>query len=207
MPEQASFHGELVLASSNGGKLAELTEMLQPLGYRVRPQSDWFISDAVEDGLSFIENALIKARHAAAHAGLPALGDDSGLVVGALNGQPGIRSSRYAGDDADDDANNHKLLLAMRGIGSEDRGAHFYCAMALVRHAQDPAPLIALGKWSGHILEEPRGEGGFGYDPLFWVPGMECSSAELSSGAKNGLSHRGLALAALMKQMKSDFER
>ncbi len=206
MAEQNSLRRELVLASSNAGKLKELSEMLRPLGYAVRPQSDWQIDDAVEDGLSFIENALIKARHAASHSNLAALGDDSGLVVDALHGQPGIYSSRYAGMDADDNANNQKLLLAMRGVEPEDRGAHFYCAMVLVRHAQDPAPLIALGKWSGRILERAQGEGGFGYDPLFQVPGGQCSSAELSAQAKNKMSHRGQALAALVVQMKSDFE-
>jgi len=177
MPENETFHRELVLASGNAGKLKELSAMLQTLGWEVRLQSDWSIDEAVEDGLSFIENALIKARH----------------------------SSRYAGDDADDSANINKLLRSMQGVELPDRTAHFYCAMALVRHAEDPVPLIASGKWSGSILDKPRGRGGFGYDPLFWVPGRECTSAELPPDVKNGLSHRGQALAALAGQMKNEF--
>ncbi len=194
-----------MLASGNAGKLKELSSMLTPLGWTVRSQGDWKISEAVEDGLSFIENALIKARHAARCTGLKALGDDSGLVVDALNGIPGIFSSRYAGADADDNANNQKLLHALRGVPGPERGAHFYCAMVLVRHAEDPAPLISTGKWTGRILEQPRGKGGFGYDPIFWVPGNECSSAELPPEVKNSLSHRGQALTALAAQMKDEF--
>ena len=205
MPENETFHRELVLASGNAGKLKELSAMLQTLGWEVRLQSDWSIDEAVEDGLSFIENALIKARHATRFTGLPSLGDDSGLVVDALNGRPGIYSSRYAGDDADDSANINKLLRSMQGVELPDRTAHFYCAMALVRHAEDPVPLIASGKWSGTILDKPRGRGGFGYDPLFWVPGRECTSAELPPDVKNGLSHRGEALGALAGQMKNEF--
>ncbi len=196
----------LVLASGNEGKLRELGAILEPLGWRVRPQGDWGLDEAVEDGLSFIENALIKARHAARATGLPALGDDSGLVVDALEGRPGIRSSRYAGDGAGDQANNRKLLQALSGLPAERRSAHFYCAMALVRHATDPAPLLATGKWRGRILEEPAGDGGFGYDPLFWVAEEGCSSAQLTAGRKNRLSHRGQALAALLRQMESELK-
>jgi XTP/dITP diphosphohydrolase len=191
----------LVLASGNPGKLRELKGMLDPLGWEVRPQSDWGISEAVEDGLSFIENALIKARHASNHTGFPALGDDSGLVVDALNGAPGIYSSRFAGAGADDSANNRKLLKALEGVPESARTAHFYCAMALVRHAGDPAPLLASGKWDGRILEIPAGAGGFGYDPLFHVPGQGCSSAELPGKIKNRLSHRGQALSEMMDQI------
>jgi XTP/dITP diphosphohydrolase len=205
MIEQNEFNHELVLASSNAGKLRELSEMLQPLGYLVRTQSDWVTEDAVEDGLSFIENALIKARHAASHSKLPSLGDDSGLVVDALHGQPGIYSSRYAGVNAGDAANNQKLLQAMQDISANDRGAHFYCAMVWVRHPLDPAPLIAVGKWSGRILEQPQGTGGFGYDPLFEVPAYNCSSAQLLPADKNRLSHRGKALTALVDQIKDNF--
>ena len=179
--------------------------MLTPLGWTVRSQGDWEVSEAVEDGLSFIENALIKARHAARFTGLRALGDDSGLVVDALGGMPGIYSSRYAGADADARANNQKLLHALGGVPAPERTAHFYCAMVLVRHAEDPAPLISTGKWAGRIMEQPRGECGFGYDPLFWVPGNECSSAELPPEIKNSLSHRGQALTALIAQMKDEF--
>ena len=177
--------------------------MLDPLGWLVLPQSDWNISEAVEDGLSFIENALIKARHASKHTGLPALADDSGLVVDALNGAPGIYSSRFAGADADDSANNHKLLSALEGVPDSARGAHFFCAMALVRHAEDPAPLIATGSWDGQILTIPAGAGGFGYDPLFRVPGQGCSAAELPAEIKNRLSHRGQALSGMVGQMGS----
>jgi len=205
MPEAENSHHELVLASGNAGKLKELSSMLRSLHWKVRPQSDWAMEEAVEDGLSFIENALIKARHAARFTGLPALGDDSGLVVDALHGRPGIYSARYAGENADDIANNARLLQSLRGVPIPERTAHFYCAMALVRYAEDPAPLIATGKWSGSILHQPRGRGGFGYDPLFWVPDRECSSAELPPAVKNRLSHRGQALAALEGQMKNEF--
>lgn len=193
---------KLVLASGNKGKLRELTAMLEPLGWEVRPQSDWDIPEAVEDGLSFIENALIKARHAARLTGLPALGDDSGLAVDALDGAPGIYSARYAGQGAGDAANNAKLLQALQGMPEVRRSAHFYCAMALVHHAEDPAPLVSIGRWDGRILEAPAGEGGFGYDPLFWVPTENCSSAQLPAATKNRLSHRGKALKAMVAQMK-----
>lgn len=196
----------LVLASGNQGKLRELTAMLGPHGWTVRPQSDWRLEEAVEDGLSFIENALIKARHAARATGLPALGDDSGLVVEALDGEPGIRSARYAGAGATDAANNRKLLHALAGLPAERRAARFYCAMALVRHANDPAPLLATGSWRGRIVEEPAGDGGFGYDPLFWVAEEGCTSAQLSAERKNRISHRGQALAALLRLVESELE-
>ncbi|NNK33591.1 MAG: RdgB/HAM1 family non-canonical purine NTP pyrophosphatase [Xanthomonadales bacterium] len=205
MPEAAAERRELVLASGNPGKLRELTAMLEPLGWDVRPQSEWVTEEAVEDGLSFIENALIKARHAARLSGRPALGDDSGLVVDALNGAPGIYSARYAGADADDAANNLKLLDALANVPDDRRGAHFYCAMALVRHAEDPAPLVAIGRWDGRIRKAPAGSGGFGYDPLFDVPDSGCSSAELPPAIKNRLSHRGRALAGMARLLESDF--
>ena len=204
MVESSTARCTLVLASGNTGKLSELVAMLQPLGWTVRPQGDWQVDEALEDGLSFIENALIKARHAARATGLPALGDDSGLVVDALGGQPGIYSSRYAGEGADDQANNRKLLQALVGFEGEGRNAHFYCAMALMRHANDPAPLLATGRWRGRILEAPAGDGGVGDDPLFWVPGRNCSAAQLPAVVKNRLSHRGQALAALLTQMESE---
>jgi len=191
----------LVLASGNQGKLRELSFMLEPLGWNVRRQSDWNIPEAIEDGLSFIENALIKARHASKLTGLPTLGDDSGLVVEALNGAPGIYSSRFAGKGADDDSNIEKLLQELSGVSEPARKAHFYCAMVLVRHAQDPAPLLATGRWEGRILEGPAGKGGFGYDPVFWVPGEQCSSAELPAAVKNRISHRGRALSVLIGQL------
>jgi XTP/dITP diphosphohydrolase len=192
---------DLVLASSNPGKLKELSAILEPLGWKVLPQSNWEISEAVEDGLSFIENALIKARHASELTGLPSLGDDSGLVVDFLNGAPGIYSSRYAGDNANDQSNIIKLLQALEGEIGAARKAHFYCAMVMVRHANDPAPLVATGKWEGLILEESVGTGGFGYDPVFWVPDQGCSSAELPAEVKNRISHRGRALSALLGQV------
>ena len=196
----------VVLASGNVGKLRELTAMLEPLGWQVRPQSEWNVPEAVEDGLSFIENALIKARHAARHAGLPALGDDSGLVVDVLDGAPGIYSARYAGPGAGDAANNRKLLEALDGIPADRRTAHFYCAIAMVRHAADPAPLVAIGRWDGRILNAPTGSGGFGYDPLFRVETHDCSSAELPPEEKNRISHRGRALAALVRQLENDLD-
>jgi XTP/dITP diphosphohydrolase len=206
MVEMPALSGTLVIASGNPGKLRELGTMLQPLGWSVRPQADWHLDEAVENGLTFIENALIKARHAARATGLPALGDDSGLVVDALDGRPGIYSSRYAGEFADDQANNRKLLQALADTDEAARGAHFYCAMALMRHAEDPAPLLATGKWRGRILEAPAGTGGFGYDPLFWVADAGCSAAQLAASIKNRLSHRGQALAALLRQLENELE-
>lgn len=193
----------LVLASGNAGKLRELGAMLAPLGWKVAPQSDWDVPEAVEDGLSFIENALIKARHASMHTGLPALADDSGLVVDALRGEPGIFSARYAGKGAGDEANNRKLLRELEAVPESRRSAHFYCAMALVRHEKDPAPLFATGVWNGVIALSPSGSGGFGYDPLFRVPGMNCTSAQLQTDEKNRLSHRGKALARMKELMAS----
>ncbi len=194
----------LVLASGNPGKLREIDEMLAPLGWSVKPQGAWDIPEAVEDGLSFIENALIKARHAARLVGLPALADDSGLAVDALDGTPGIYSARYA-DGAGDAANNRKLLDALRDVPDEDRGAHFYCAMGLVRHATDPAPLVAIGRWDGYIVREAAGGGGFGYDPLFFVPGEGCTSAQLPAEVKNRLSHHGQRLAVMARLMRDEF--
>jgi XTP/dITP diphosphohydrolase len=193
----------LVLASGNRGTLRELTVMLEPLGWSVRPQGDWNVPDAVEDGLSFVENALIKARHATRLTGLPALADDSGLAVDALDGAPGIYSARYAGG-AGDDANTQKLLRALAGVPEGERSAHFYCAMALMHHAEDPAPLIAVGRWDGTITQAPSGDGGFGYDPVFFVPEAGCTSAELPAEAKNRMSHRGRALSALVALIQDD---
>jgi XTP/dITP diphosphohydrolase len=193
----------LVIASGNPGKLRELQSMLQPLDWDVHSQSEWNIEEAEENGLSFVENALIKARHAATLCGLPALGDDSGLVVDALDGAPGIRSARYAGESAGDAANNQKLLAALHGLPEQQRGAHFYCAMVFVRHPSDPVPLITVGQWRGSILQSPRGAGGFGYDPLFWLQDKQCSSAELPAAEKNRISHRGQALAAMVEVLRA----
>ena len=193
----------LVLASGNAGKLREISEMLEPLEWTVRPQGDWNVPDAIEDGLSFIENALIKARHAARLTGMPALADDSGLVVDALDGAPGIYSARYAGGEGDG-ANNRKLLAALENIGDEERGAHFYCAMVLVRFAEDPAPLVSVGRWDGRIARSPDGEGGFGYDPVFHVPDRGCTAARLAADEKNAVSHRGKALRGMIRLMRDE---
>lgn len=190
---------ELVLASNNKGKLAELQAMLGD-SIKVRPQSDFTDIEAEETGLTFVENALIKARHAASVSGLPALADDSGLAVDALGGAPGIYSARYAGG-AGDAANNAKLLDALKDVPDAERGAQFICALALLRHAEDPIPLICEGAWEGRILHAASGEHGFGYDPLFWVPERNCSSAELSPQEKNQLSHRARAMAQLRAKL------
>ena len=190
---------ELVLASNNKGKLAELQAMLGD-SITVRPQSDFTDIEAEETGLTFVENALIKARHAARISGLPALADDSGLAVDALGGAPGIYSARYAGGGGDA-ANNAKLLEALKDGPDAERGAQFICALALLRHAEDPIPVICEGAWQGRILHAPSGEHGFGYDPLFWVPERDCSSAELSPQEKNQLSHRARAMALLKTRL------
>ncbi|MEL0168906.1 MAG: RdgB/HAM1 family non-canonical purine NTP pyrophosphatase [Pseudomonadaceae bacterium] len=190
---------ELVLASNNKGKLAELQAMLGD-SITVRPQSDFTDIEAEETGLTFVENALIKARHAARVSGLPALADDSGLAVDALGGAPGIYSARYAGGGGDA-ANNAKLLEALKDVPDAERGAQFICALALLRHAEDPIPVICEGAWEGRILHAASGEHGFGYDPLFWVPERDCSSAELSPQEKNQLSHRAQALALLKARL------
>lgn len=184
-----------VLASNNRGKLAEFAHLLSDIGVSIKPQAELGVSDAVEDGLSFIENALIKARWASSHTGLPALADDSGLAVDALGGEPGIYSARYAGPDASDAHNNEKLLAAMAAISAENRSAQFHCVLAFVRHAQDPTPVICHGIWQGTILPAARGSNGFGYDPLFFVPELNKSAAELSQADKAQHSHRGKAIA------------
>lgn len=197
----------LMLATGNAGKLREMRALLAPLAIEVLPQSDLGISPAIEDGLSFIENALIKARHAARHSGCAALADDSGLVVDALGGAPGIFSARYANleneHDASDFDNNRKLLAELAGMADSERSAHFHCAMAFVGSADDPAPIIAEGRWVGRILEKPAGENGFGYDPLFYVPEFRCTSAELSADEKNAHSHRGQALRAMLERLRA----
>ena len=192
-----------VLASNNQGKLAEFKHLLSDIGVQVKPQAELGVSDAVEDGLSFIENALIKARWASAHTGLPALADDSGLAVDALQGEPGIYSARYAGEGATDALNNTKLLAALNNINTAQRGAQFHCVLAFVRHAKDPTPVICHGIWQGTILEAPRGDNGFGYDPLFLVPTLQKSSAQLSKIEKSQLSHRGQAIAQFKQLLSS----
>jgi len=192
---------KVVLASNNRGKLRELGELLASHHMEIVPQREFDIPEAIEDGLSFVENAIIKARHAAALSGLPAIADDSGLEVDALNGEPGIYSARYAGTDGDDAANNRKLLDALADIPDEQRSARFQCVMVFMRHAKDPTPLVCQGSWEGRILREPQGANGFGYDPLFWVPGENTSAAELPAGVKNAQSHRGKALRCLLEEL------
>lgn len=187
----------VVLASGNRGKVAELSALLEPAGLTVEPQSDHGVPEAEEPHPTFVENALAKARNAARHTGLAAIADDSGLEVDALDGAPGVRSARYAGPDGDDAANNARLLGELAGVPEERRTARFVCVLVYLAHAEDPTPVIAQGFWEGRILEAPRGDGGFGYDPLFWVPDRGCTSAELGATEKNRISHRGRALAAL----------
>lgn len=199
MPTERAPHlRELVIATGNRGKLAELRALLSGSGIEVRSQADFAVPEVAETGLSFVENAILKARHAAAHTGLPALADDSGLEVDALAGQPGVHSARYAGEPADDAANNRKLLEALADVPEPRRTARFHCVLALLRHPADPVPLICTGRWEGRILQAPAGENGFGYDPLFLVEGEHCSAAELPRELKNLLSHRAQALRQLL---------
>lgn len=193
-----------VLASNNAGKLKEFSDLLSSMSVTIRPQKDFGVDDAIEDGLSFIENAIIKARHASKATGLPALSDDSGLEVDALKGSPGIYSARYAsmdGGEKSDTANIEKVLAEMQNVPADERTARFHCVLAFVRHHLDPTPIIIQGVWQGSILYSPTGGGGFGYDPIFWVPECQCSSAQLSKEEKNTVSHRGIAVAAFKAKM------
>ena len=191
----------LVLASSNPGKLAEFNDLLRDSGLQVEPQSAFNVPDAEETGLTFVENALLKARHASRISGLPALADDSGLCVTHLRGAPGLYSARYSGAHGDNAANNARLLREMEGVPTDQRGAFFLSVLVLLQHADDPAPLIAEGRWHGRVLTELRGAHGFGYDPLFLPDGENASAAELAPGLKNRISHRGRALAQLRSQL------
>lgn len=193
---------KIVLASNNKGKVRELGEMLATLDMEVLPQASFNIEDAEETGLTFVENAIIKARHASAIAGLPAIADDSGLEVDALNGAPGIYSARYSGEGATDKKNLLKLLDELKDVPEEKRTARFQCLLVYMRHANDPTPLICQGTWEGVITSEPMGENGFGYDPVFYVPTHKCTSAQLSAEEKNSLSHRGQALTSLLNALK-----
>lgn len=187
----------IVLASSNPGKLAEIRDVFADTAVELIAQSELGIDDAEESGATFVENALIKARHASRASGLPALGDDSGICVDVLGGAPGLHSARYAGGHGDASANIAKLLGALEGFDSTQRSAHFHCTIVLLRTADDPAPLIAEGRWSGRILDAPRGEKGFGYDPVFFDPTLNQGAGELDAAVKNRVSHRGQALARL----------
>ncbi len=191
----------IVLASNNQGKLREFQQILEPKGVDLVPQSEFDFEEAEETGLSFVENALIKARHACRETGLPALADDSGIEVDALDGEPGIYSARYAGIEGPeaDAENNLRLLGELEQVPEQDRGARFQCVIVFMRHATDPMPLICQGTWEGRILFEEKGDNGFGYDPLFYVPGHDCASAELEPEIKNSISHRGQALNKLVQ--------
>ena len=193
---------KLVLASGNAGKLKELSSLLAPLGIEVLPQSAFNVSEAEEPHPSFVENAIAKARHAARATGLPALADDSGLCVDVLGGAPGVLSARFAGEPKSDARNN--ALLLERLAGEPNRHARFYCALALVRHADDPQPIIACGEWHGEILEAARGQGGFGYDPLFLVPDLDQTAAEIDHSLKNVLSHRRNAMRQLLDRLRAE---
>ena len=193
---------KLVVASGNPGKLREIGHLLEPLNIEALPQSLFNVPDADEPHCTFIENALTKARHASQHTGLPALADDSGICVNALGGNPGVLSARYAGEPRSDERNNQKLVDALKG--QANRKAHYYCVMVLVRSPEDPQPIIADGAWQGEIQFNPRGEGGFGYDPYFYLPDLGKTAAELSMGQKNRISHRGKALARLVERVREE---
>lgn len=190
----------VVLASNNAGKLAEFSSLLAPIGLALRKQSELGISEAEEPYVTFVENALAKARHVAQLSGLPALADDSGICVPALDGAPGVLSARYAGEPKSDARNNQKLIQDLSAL--EDKSAYYYCVLVYLRHAQDPQPVIAEGRWDGEIIATPRGANGFGYDPHFWIPSLNKTAAELSAEEKNQLSHRGQALRALIAKWR-----
>lgn len=192
---------KIVLATGNQGKVKELANLLADHNIDIVPQSQFDVPEVAETGTTFVENAIIKARHAAKITGLPAIADDSGLEVDALNGAPGVISARYAGEDATDATNNAKLLAELDGVEAEKRTGRFHCVLVYMRHADDPTPIICHGVWEGSMLSAPQGEQGFGYDPLFWVESHQCSSAQLPRDEKNKLSHRGKAL----KQLVSHF--
>ncbi len=192
----------IVLATGNAGKLKEIKDIFSDVNVDIAAQSEFDVPEAIEDGLSFVENAIIKARNAAAYTGLAALSDDSGIEVDALNGEPGIHSARYAGDD---ESNIQRLLRELDGVPEDRRTARFQCVMVYIRHANDPVPVITQGVWEGKILEAVQGEGGFGYDPVFYVPERGCSAAELSAEDKNSLSHRGKALRQMLVLLAANY--
>ncbi|HXA48482.1 MAG TPA: RdgB/HAM1 family non-canonical purine NTP pyrophosphatase [Burkholderiaceae bacterium] len=191
----------LILASNNAGKLKEFNQLLAPLGFDVHPQGEFNVPEADEPHVTFVENALAKARHAAKLTGMPALADDSGICVNALGGAPGVWSARFAGEPKSDLRNNQKLVDEL--ATQSDKSAYYYCVLVFVRHAEDPQPLIAEGRWNGEIRAEPSGQGGFGYDPHFWLPELGKTAAELSAEEKGRLSHRGQALRVLIEKLKA----
>ena len=192
---------KIVLASGNLGKLREFQQLLSGCGFEVIPQSELNVGNADETGTTFVENAIIKARHACEQTGLPAIADDSGIEVDALRGRPGVYSARYAGEGASDESNNQLLLAEMKAVPAEKRTARYHAVLAYMRHAQDPTPILCHGVWEGSILTEARGQGGFGYDPLFFVPTHNCASAELDKAEKNRISHRGKAMQELLQKL------
>lgn len=194
---------EIVLASGNKGKIREFNQRLGDLGITIRPQNDFDTPEAEETGLTFVENAIIKARNAAQHTGLPALADDSGIEVDALNGQPGIYSARYSGEGATDASNNAKLLDALANTPDSEKTARFQCVLVFMRHGDDPTPIICQASWEGKIVEPSEGANGFGYDPIFYVDSEQCTAAELTPERKNSISHRGQAMSNLIEQFKS----
>jgi XTP/dITP diphosphohydrolase len=193
---------KLVIASSNAGKLREIRHLLEPLGFEISPQSAFGVTEPEEPHATFIENALLKARHASEQTKLPVLADDSGICVYRLNGKPGIHSARYAGEPRSDDRNNQKLIEVLSS--EPDRRAYYYCVIVLLRHAEDPQPVIADGSWHGEIVLKPRGGSGFGYDPYFFLPGLSKTAAELPMEQKNRMSHRGKALARLVSRIEEE---
>ncbi|WP_053981270.1 RdgB/HAM1 family non-canonical purine NTP pyrophosphatase [Marinagarivorans algicola] len=193
----------IVLASGNAGKLREFNDLLAGLGFNVKPQSDYQVPEAIEDGLTFVENAIIKARNACKHSGLPSISDDSGIEVDALKGAPGIYSARYSGVNATDQNNNAALLEALKEIPAHERTARYQCVLVFMQHALDPTPIICQGSWEGTILTQPQGDGGFGYDPIFWVPSHNVASAQLSKVEKSKISHRAKALTELVQKLKT----
>lgn len=198
---------KVVLASGNQGKVNELTELLKANDIEVMAQSCFDLESPEETGLTFIENALIKARYAAEKTGLPAIADDSGLSIPSLKGEPGIYSARYSGEQANDQSNIDLVLKNLNGMSGDQRKATFNCVLVFLRHATDPTPIVCHGQWQGSIMDHQSGEGGFGYDPIFWVPEKNCSAAELSKAEKNTISHRGKALSLLVSQLQESLTK
>lgn len=192
---------KVVLASGNKGKLKEFGQLLSPFDIQIIAQSQLNVPEADETGLTFVENAIIKARNAAQHSGLPALADDSGIAIDALNGQPGIYSARYSGKEATDKSNIHKVLDMMKDVPESERSAAFHCVLVFMRDAEDPTPLVCHGSWHGKILQKEMGENGFGYDPIFYVDEFNCSAAQLPAETKNSVSHRAMAFHQLLKTL------
>ena len=193
----------LVLASGNAGKLREFNQLMGQVGFNVQAQGSFGVPEAIEDGLTFVENAIIKARNACKHTGHPAMADDSGIEVDALQGAPGIYSARYSGEDASDEQNNATLLNALSNTPDAQRTARYQCILVYMRHAEDPTPVICQESWEGSILKSPQGDGGFGYDPIFWVPTHQTCAAKLNKDEKNRISHRGRAMQAMLKALQN----